>query len=321
MSHSTTRSIAKLIEVLKVAAKMEKAPGFANYLGLTPEFYTKLSPQELSFDRNTFHVRMPISNRIFLPQRNAMSLSTYLAIIDETTTWAFALADEKRGRAGVSVSLDAKWGPASLILTDSVDISATVTKVGKNLGFVQAEITDSHTKQLVCHGSHIKFLPMGPLMDFITSSTGAPLTRWFADNFVQDPQPHDNRPLAALFDSFHMQSDTRATFKVKPDHASLGGPIHGGCQAVLIELAATETLTRLFPNRNMRMDSIHVEYLSSPSPSEAELDVQVLFMSESSPIVTVKVYLISRGRTSSIGMLQFLATDDGSDTNTLKARL
>ena len=321
MSGSTSRSISKLIEVLKVAAKMEKAPGFSKYLGLTPDFYTKLPPEELSFDRNKFHVRLPISDRIFLPQRNAMSLSTYLAIIDETTTWAFVLADEKRGRAGVSVSLDAKWGPAAMIPTDSVDISATVTKVGKNLGFVQAEITDSHSKQLVCHGSHIKFLPMGPLMDFITSSRGAPLTRWFADNFVNAPPTHDERPLAALFDSFQMQSDTRATFKVKPDHASLGGPIHGGCQAVLTELAATETLVRLFPDRTMTMDSIHVEYLSSPSPNEAELDVQVLPMSESSPIVTVKVELISRGRTSSVGMLQFLATDGGFNASTARARL
>jgi acyl-coenzyme A thioesterase PaaI-like protein len=310
MSGSPSRSIIKLLDVLKVAAKMEKAPGFSNYLGLSPDFYAKLSPDELSFERNTFHVRIPISERIYLPHRNAMSLSTYLAIIDETTTWAFVLADEDRGRAGVSVSLDAKCGPASRLPTDSVDVNATVTKVGRNMGFVQAEITDSKTQGLICHGSHIKYLPMGPLMDFMTSSRGANLTKWFADTFVDDPRPHDNRPLAALFESFHMESDTRATFVVAPEHASLGGPIHGGCQAILIELAATETLARLLPQLKSTMDSIHVEYLSSPSPKEAQLEVQVMPKTNESPLITVKVNLISKGRLSSVGMLQFVTTGD-----------
>ncbi|GKY92803.1 hypothetical protein MPSEU_000250000 [Mayamaea pseudoterrestris] len=308
---SRTRTVSRLINVLKVASKMEKAPGFANYLGLTPEFYSKLSPEELSFDKDTFHVRMPISPQIFLPQRNATSLSTYLAIIDETTTWAFVLADKERGRAGVSVSLDASWGPAAHLPTDSVDVSAKITKVGRNLGFVQSEITDTRTGELVCHGSHIKFLPMGQLMDFMTSRRGSHIAQWYADNFLAAAQPHDPRPLATLFESFQMVSDTRATFRVGPEHASLGGPIHGGCQAVLIEMAATETITKLHPTMAATLDSIHVEYLSSPSQHEAELLVQVLPMSAQSPIITVKVDLVSKGRTSSVGTLHFLATKGG----------
>jgi acyl-coenzyme A thioesterase PaaI-like protein len=255
-----------------------------------------------------------------LPHRSSVSLSTYMAAMDDVTTWALVLGDEKRGRAGVSVALNAEWGPAAHhhrrrknLPCDAVDIQATISKIGRNLGFVWAEIKDASTGELLCHGSHIKYLPMGPLMDFMQHINGRKLAIWYADNFLKYHPPVDDRPLADLFEpSFQMQSDTRATFQVGREHASLGGPIHGGCQAVLMELAATEALKRTCPTMTATLDSIHVEYLSSPGGKEVELVVELLPCSDSSPIVPVQVSLISKGRTSSTGLLRFTREVDSS---------
>ena len=300
-----SRSISRLMEVLQFASRLEKSPGFSNYLGLTTEFYAGRSAKELSFDANTLDLRIPITSQICFPKQNQVSLSTYMAILDDATTWALVLGDKKRGRAGVSVSLGGEWGQAARKAPDEVDIQATVSKIGRNMGFVQATIKDTCTGELICHGSHIKYLPMGFVMDFAQSSSGRPFARWLAKHFLNDKPMLAMRPLDSLFDSFCMQSDTQATFVIAPEHASLGGPIHGGCQMMLMELAATETLKRTHPNVNAELESATIEYIASPGENSAEISVEILPCSTSYPTIVAQVCLNSRGRTSSIGKLRF----------------
>jgi hypothetical protein len=134
--------------------------------------------------------------------------------MDDITTWGLVLADTKKNRAGVSMNLTSYPGPAferyitqqqqQRITPPTVELVSHITKVGKNVGFVQYEVhllLDPSLKQisdtdniieskksdtsdinsqllsinsntsssLICYGSHIKYLPMGLFVDFMLS--------------------------------------------------------------------------------------------------------------------------------------------------------
>jgi hypothetical protein len=79
-----------------------------------------------------------------------------------------------------------------------------------------------------------------------------------------------------LFETFDYDPTTfSATFTAKSYHASLGGTIHGGCQGMLMELIGTRTVEQIIfglsnptnttNSTNVRLESISVNYLSTPS--------------------------------------------------------
>lgn len=322
------------------------------------------------------------------PDINCASLATHAALLDEFTTWALVLAD---GRAGVSVNLQAHRAPPPLpddggedgieqqLLERQqqqsfnnnqkndpcwVDLEATVTKIGRNLGFVRGAIywhpggagasssSSSQSKQqqpqkrrLLSHGSQVKYLPMGFLTDFALSQRGWPLTKLYSEHCLSDPEsPPSTNVLESLqicpettatthrFDE-RLRNDenihnTIATFQATPAHASLGGTIHGGCQAVLMERAADEFVRRLLrkrphhsaklqsnPPTSFQLESISVDYLSTPSrhvglrvvetiPSSPSL---VWLVQEPHSRLTLRVQLfnVADGRVSSEGLLRY----------------
>lgn len=331
---SCSSSIQKLLDFLKLSSRLEGTtpPGFSTAgLGLS---YDGISQRMdlLSFDAssNTLKLRFPLKE---LPMRRRTSssssyttsdevaLSTYLAMMDDITTWALVLADTERGRAGKSVCLQASWNPAvrqqqqqdqvmaSLQEEEEavVEFTATVKKIGRNIGFVGAEIRDVATNQVVCYGSHVKYMPMGVVTDFMLSSKGWGLTKLYSEHVLSvrtPPMVLTKDPVDSiiqttttatdhnLMDSFRVHNATKnnagptfaASFTPSKEHASLGGPIHGGCQAVLMEMAANAyyNTSRIAHNNNnphdqkpseLRLDSISVDYMSPPKSKVVHLNV------------------------------------------------
>ena len=90
-----------------------------------------------------------------------------------------------------------------------------------------------------------RFLSIGPV-------------EWCPDTVLNDPEVIVDAD-EDLFQSFHYTNSV-ATFTATKAHASLGGPIHGSCQAMLMEMIATEKL-----QHNYEMDSMSIQYLGAPS--------------------------------------------------------
>jgi hypothetical protein len=198
MASSTPRSsssIVRLLDLLRVVSRLERRSGFSSTLGIDHNYFRGLSsPDELDWNESTrtLTVVVPMTDRLAFSStgddataNNAATtkrakvvgnLSTFQALIDDMTTWAFVLADPQRGRAGVSVTLSTEWAPPPpststygspyqqpprhISVGDAVVIESTVNKVGTNVGFSTAAIRTMEGDP-VCFGSHVKFLPLG----------------------------------------------------------------------------------------------------------------------------------------------------------------
>jgi acyl-coenzyme A thioesterase PaaI-like protein len=191
---SRRKNIQGLLNLLHLQAKMERAPGFSHFLGFSPQH---LHPSLFCYDKNRLDFRYKLSHELALPTKtdtSTVTLSTYLAILDEVTTWACMASQPKNPRPGVSVNFQMDWGPAAHLgtaLGSEVDITATVTKTGRNLGFLRAEVRDQETGQLVCFGSHTKFMPLAKPMEFLLSPWG----QWGLNLYAKYILPKTNKHL------------------------------------------------------------------------------------------------------------------------------
>ena len=372
--------------------RVEQTPGFSTTaLGLSLRHIV-----DASSSSNNIHFDVPPLNNKNNNQRGTLkllqfplhlspdiqyaSVATQAAILDEFTTWALVVAGD--GRAGVSVNLQTHRATSSLqggrgIMEQQqqqqqesydninshnlnnpcyVDLEATVTKIGRNLGFVRGAIywhpgggggaqseqqQQPKQRRLLSHGSQVKYLPMGFLTDFSLSQRGWPLTKLYYEHFLSDPKPPAT--ITHVLESLQICPETTttqvaedeildnnnqapplATFHATPAHASLGGTIHGGCQAVLMERAADVFVQRLLlrlqyrPNQpssdaaTFQLESISVDYLSTPSrevglrvvetiPSSSQLAVE----SHHSLTLRVQLFNLQDDRVNSEGLLRY----------------
>jgi hypothetical protein len=99
-----------------------------------------------------------------------------LAVFDELSSYSFVVKD-RTCRFGVSVYLSTEIlqpipaGRDVLILTKA-------TKIGKTLGFATMEMFDADGL-LLARGEHIKYLPMGPMWDFMANLVLSPMVLSF----------------------------------------------------------------------------------------------------------------------------------------------
>jgi len=339
-SPSSKASVQKLLDFLNLYNRVEGTPGFSTTaLGLSRTDVGRILLEQqdehpLRFvEQQQLHFRYPI-HRHLRGGLTAHSLSTHLAVIDEVTTWALVLADPVRSRAGVSVHLQARWcgGPARhgmFLAPHYVDITSTVTKIGHKLGFVRAEIFNAGER--IGYGSHIKYLPMGFVTDFALSRRGWGLAQWYAQHWLPEPTPqydHDDAKFKDLFESFQVVKDVgddndapsdgtlMASFQPTESHASLGGALHGGCHAVLMERAADAYLQQQHSSSKLpplQLDAMSVEYLASPSAQHAvglRIAETIAGSSRNSKDVTLRVQLLDQvdGRTKSEGLLHYVVS-------------
>lgn len=304
--------VQKLLDFLKLSSRVERTPGFSSALGLSFDSISKLPKDAIDFDRSTKSLKLRLPTD---PLRSKLSndiyLSTYMAALDDITTWALVLADDKRSRAGVSVALRSEWGPKRKLasrISDAVDITATVSKIGNNMGFCNAQVRDPASGELVCFGSHIKYMPMGFVTDFALKNWN--LTKLYSEYGLKDPEPQQHKAeIDSLFENnLRIDNFDTGRFSASKAHSSLGGPIHGGCQAVLMERIGTEYATKCFGHA-ARLDSISVDYMSPPRSKEVVLKVDeiVHHQQESSlSASTIRVRLVGDDeRVKSEGVLHF----------------
>lgn len=294
----------KFLDVLKLIHKLEPSPGFSHALGTT--FHDLLlsssSSIEVEDEGSIVRVKLPVTKALCLHGSTSAALSTYMAIMDDLTTYSLMTVDG--GRPGVSVSMNMEAaGPSfpQAAAVDWVSITARTRKVGRNLGFTSAEIRDVSTNRMICHGSHIKFLPMGFVADYLLQY-GWPIIQWWYDLPNYQPSPPRKKEEFMLAQAMAPFDATTGSFRVAPHHASLGGPVHGGCQAVLMELAASSVAESALPGSYLQ--SISIEYLAKPNSKQ--VDTQVRIMHQETNLLTLQVTLLCEGKVKAEGILKYM---------------
>jgi acyl-coenzyme A thioesterase PaaI-like protein len=285
-------------------------------LGLTAERLLHqqfaLEKQTGSFITLTFRYTLP--SRVLLTKFDGtIGLSAYLCILDEVTTWALLLAKPRRPRPGVSVSLQAEWGPAAhlgLFPGSVVDVTATVTKSGKNLGFIRAEVREKETGDLICYASHTKYMPLSKPFDSVLTPLGRLWLKVYSRCLAPEPTCQTAFEMCDMFDSLDFVSHTQAHFTAAPKHHSaLGvGPVHGGCQAILMELVGRQVAMHAMASGMAYLDAIQISYQSAASV-HMKLEAEVLSV-KCNNSVSMRVVLVRRqdGAVVSEGILSFVTT-------------
>jgi len=270
-----SKGVQKLLDFVKLYGRVEGQPGWSTTAtGLAyPDVAHMEQQHRVHFEHPTLQLlQYPIQQQ-FRGGLAADSLAAHAAVMDEITTWALVLGDPVNSRAGVSVTLQAHRGAAFEQMDSQLDLEATVTKIGRNLGFVRAALYNQNTRDLVSYGSQIKYLPMGFVTDLALSSKAWELTKLYSDHILKDPPKYDGT--VDLFESFrivdadetnHDDNNILATFTPTKAHASLGGTIHGGCHAVLMERAAeVYCMKEQMNQQEIQLDSLSIDYLASPT--------------------------------------------------------
>lgn len=301
----------KFLDVLKLIHKLEPSPGFSQALGTTFHDLSSLLSSSIQVEDkgSIVRVELPVTDALCVSGRTTVSLSTYMAIMDDLTTYSLMTVDG--GRPGVSVSMNME-AAASQTTTAAAEIkwvaiTARTRKVGRNLGFTSAEIRDASTDRMICHGSHIKFLPMGFLADHLLQY-GWPVLQWWYDLPNFQPPTLQKKDRVSLKEVMSSYNATTGTLRVAPHHASLGGPIHGGCQAVLMEMAASSVAESELPG--CYLQSISIEYLAKPSCQQ--VDTQVRIVHQESHLLTLQVTLLCDGKAKAEGILNYMKTNSVS---------
>eukprot|EP00550_Attheya_septentrionalis_P009101 CAMPEP_0198284762 /NCGR_PEP_ID=MMETSP1449-20131203/4202_1 /TAXON_ID=420275 /ORGANISM="Attheya septentrionalis, Strain CCMP2084" /LENGTH=314 /DNA_ID=CAMNT_0043981975 /DNA_START=201 /DNA_END=1142 /DNA_ORIENTATION=+ len=242
-----------------------------------------------------------------------MPLSGFLAVFDEVTTWAIVAQDRKR-RPGLSITLSAQVGPATTTTTttarrgiqagDTVQINAKVVKSGKVLAFTEAEAIDVTTGDVICTGRHTKYLPM-PFLFELGLGPLFPLVKMYTNRL---PPKYNDDWMDPTIDDLLQFKDMSAnhktgTFHVENDHNNPLGSVHGGCQAMGIEMIG-QGYADASLKTPMRLHSITTTYMST-GRKEITFDANWIHVANDSASMSVKVASIS-GIPVSEGILHFV---------------
>ena len=279
-------AVSRLTDVLSFQAKMEaNKQTFGKFLGLGfPSDTQSVSVQSKNEQESlVFRYKLPNDRLKYLQDedtvlRKGPSLSTYAAILDELTTQSLIAGAKKHLRPGVSVTLQCQWGAQKARTPEEVDIVTTVTKQGRTLGFVRAEVRDPSTNGMICHFDHVKYLPTGWALGLLLTPFGMWcmnfVLKHVAPLFQKKTPPLPN--YQGILDSFEFTSDKSASFSYGPHHANGVGGLHGGVQAILMEkLGRKVAKTEFGGNVGVECQGLQVSYQSSAS-KKLELRAHVI---------------------------------------------
>lgn len=213
------------------------------------------------------------AGKMYLP------IGSCMAIFDELSTWGFMISDMTH-RGGVSIHLNAELLNNTFDINETTDVLITTkaSKVGKTIGFCDMTITSNDGKTVIAKGSHIKFLPMGFIWDFLMQPNLLPITLscveviapvlgYFVPMFklpsIDGPMKQHSKELGAIYTELEVTStadNTSTMIVTKSKHNPLGS-LHGGCVAMACEEAAIFKYPELKGSHMIR--SMEVRYLSS----------------------------------------------------------
>lgn len=316
----TTNGSRALHDFFNITNILNPGGTFADAIGLAPH---RLSPSSFEFPRlgrMSFRYKVP---------RSEFPLSAWLAVIDEVTTMALVANDDasvKSRRAGVSVSLYAErvetGGVDATRKGDVVRIDVGVTKIGRLLGFADAEITDPKTEKVICFGRHTKYLPGGIVTDFVLRKNVMPWMSWILSFFAgfSPPSPSSTQATTESLDELMRFCDvsedgSSSTFVGGKPHFNFYQTLHGGCQAIMMETMASRYLSKRSRSplqRRHQLRSVQIDYISSARKS---VDVRVDALSEdrrSGGGITTGVTISRSSSTTAVsrGVLRWEESDD-----------
>ena len=188
------------------------------------------------------------------------------------------IVEDKTKRPGVSIHLETQVfrQNGDIIISPSatreqnkgidVLVATKVTKIGKSVGFcdITMHSADGHT--LLAKGSHVKFLPMGALWDWLFHPVFLPFFMFFlnsipryfkamiAPNFKHEGPPQIEKK--TIFEELNVSED--GSFKVNPVLCNPVGALHGGALAVACE----EVIARKIGDGQYISD-LEIKYLRS----------------------------------------------------------
>jgi len=288
----------------KNAARLSgtKEPGFNHALRLARNH---MDPEHTSWDKNEQKLtsRYKVTPELCLNGKS-LSVSTNLAIIDEHTTLAMFGAKPKTLRPGVSVQLQANIYQPSLVGTE-VHIVSSVTRMGRNLAFVSAELIGADGS-VHCRGSQVKFLPVdNMIMDYVLSSPSSwHYIKAYFDRIPNTPRTEHDISLNSLIDS-HLLVDEPgvATFDVMRQHTNPYLGLHGGCHAMLMELVGQQLADDILGGP-CELSSMQVEY-HTVAKDQIDIRANVLSQNEDEIFMRVLILRPADGKIISDGSLRW----------------
>ena len=301
MIRSTTSLTRHVMDFLSIAARQEKL-GFETPLRLT---YFTMNPNQMQLTGKVFTYRYMITPGVCW-NGHSVSLSTYLAMIDSLTTFAIVGAHESTlsSRPGVSVHLQAELNPAVTPPTKEVDIVSTITKLGRTMAFIRAEVRTVDTGDLVCFASHIKYLPTGSwFMDFLFSRWGWPFLKMNVKRLPEAFAPEVISIQDTITPYLVHRGLGQATLSIQREHTNPFGSLHGGCQAILMEMVSQTLAKEELKSDNITLESLQVDYASS---GKGSVDISSQVLSRANGSVVMRVLVIrSDGTPISQGTLRW----------------
>ena len=186
--------------------------------------------------------------------------------------------------------------------TREIDIASTISKVGMNLAFARIQISSVDSRDTICFGQHIKFMKKPPVR-FRMLPLALAYYRYFEPSAPACEANRDD-----VYAALQRESPTKYRFTLKPIHASLGSPIHGGCQATLMEMCAKPYAKEELSAADVRLKSIQVEYLSTPRSKDVDIIIGDVLSKAGGQQIILRVQIASRSDVVSQGVLAFCST-------------
>ncbi len=158
-------------------------------------------------------------------ETKVLPLSGLLAVFDELTTLAI-LSEDRDNRPGVSTALSAELSSLGLVnlprAGSTINISVRVLKIGKIMGFANAEVTNSNG-EIIATGKHTKFLPHASYMQSMMLGPLLPLLSAIS-NFSQIKDESPSRQSVQDMVSFDPLS--QPSMRVNKEYINPGGSCH-----------------------------------------------------------------------------------------------
>jgi acyl-coenzyme A thioesterase PaaI-like protein len=333
---STAKSVANATSKKKIEELLEfmviqnrwNGPGFSNVMGLAAE---RLEPKQFFFaDDKTAALtfRYVVPSRLLLTKMDCTTtLSTYLSVVEDVTSWALILASRGRHRYFGSCSLQAEWGPSAqlgLFPGSVVDVTARVSRRAlDNLSStepisVETELRDAETGSIICNATIGKYLERAKKRRGRDVLLRFPLSRWCLSLLSKPKESEEVCPVSLqmsdMFESLDFLTHTRATFIVSPKHANtaLGTSspkhVHAGCQAILLEFMGRQVAQDTLAAPMAYLESIDVNF-SSPLPASVRLMIEAFILTKQRRLMTMRV-VVTRldGGIVTEGILSFTDT-------------
>ena len=320
------------MDFLQFGERTAKKTAFEHALHLS---HSRIQPQNLFYTKDTKELtyRLKVDPALYVHKDPSISLGTYMSLMDSLTTLALVGSSSSTAsglRPGVSVQLQAELtASSSESLPTHVDITSKVTKVGRSLAFLRADVRNVDTGKMLCFGSHVKYLPSGSMwMDMGLSRWGWPWVRSFV--LKTRPEPVDSggdNLRQVILPHLQHTATGRATFNVKTAHTNAFGGLYvsqnveqainfsshthtqdvgqGGCQAILMELVGETLAKEELKTPHVVLEAMQVMYLSV---GKKQVEIVAETISTDSTSVFMRVLILSGakdGRLVSEGTLRW----------------